>query len=675
MTENRFNLIDEPWIPMADHGRISLRQAFSEPLPPLPGGTVLIKIPVLKLLLAISQAAYTPTDDEDWLETRPEGLAEKALAYLEAHHDAFFLHGEHPFLQFPACMKAEMKSYGTAMPEVATGNTTWLFHQQLEQTLSEADRALLLIEQMSLCFSGKKPYNKLVLTPGHEKKPSGRPGPALCHMGLLHSFPVGSSLVETLWLNLLTLEDIKGQPQGEQGLGVPPWEVMPQGEDCPTARALKASLMGRLVPLARFCLLDEGGLRFTEGIVHPDYLSGMADPSAAMDASKARPKMLWVDPEKRPWRQLPALLSFLDAEKRGSGFFCLGLQKGLDRIRKYRNLCRMESVGIWSGGIRVSSTAGEQFLTGKDDELESEVRLDASLLGDAWFRMFESLMEETEARAKMLYSAVSKYGKAMKMDDKGAGARAAEAVGLFWQMVEPMLPAMLDGCDKEQTRAELLGRSYGLAVNLYDEACPHGTGRQVEAWIRHRPRSREETSVKSTESRHADLLAWVSDRLGEKPKIRDKGAVARLRRADSSENLAVQAWEILIRFHVEDRDFLPCLAVLAPMCRRDDPEDGTASLGRALGSCFDREDKELGSSRLRRLLNCGDMDELCRLLRPLLSFVDARSPRKLSYARLLDEVLSFRIPERRQEIKRRWAEGYWSDEGDGAAPEQNGESA
>jgi CRISPR system Cascade subunit CasA len=27
--ENRFNLIDEPWIPVADVGRVSLRQVFT----------------------------------------------------------------------------------------------------------------------------------------------------------------------------------------------------------------------------------------------------------------------------------------------------------------------------------------------------------------------------------------------------------------------------------------------------------------------------------------------------------------------------------------------------------------------------------------------------------------------------------------------------------------------
>jgi len=29
--ENRFNLIEEPWIPVVDHGRVSLREIFTHP--------------------------------------------------------------------------------------------------------------------------------------------------------------------------------------------------------------------------------------------------------------------------------------------------------------------------------------------------------------------------------------------------------------------------------------------------------------------------------------------------------------------------------------------------------------------------------------------------------------------------------------------------------------------
>ncbi len=479
MTENRYNLIDEAWIPAADHGKVSLRRVFEDEALRALGGTPVHKIALLKFLLAVAQAAATPADDDAWLTTGPQGMAAACLAYLEQHREAFRLYGSQPFLQMPACMKAEPKSYGAAMPETAFGNTTLLTDLQLEPEPDDAAKALLLLTQMNLCLGGKKPFNRLVLTPGYEKKASSHPGPSICYSGLLHSFLSGRTLQETLWLNLLTREDIAGQKQWEHGPGTPPWEVMPQGEDCPAARALKSSLMGRLVGLARFCLLTSEGLRFTEGIVHPDYMSGMVDPSAAIDASGSKPRMLWTDPEKRPWRRLPALLSFLDASS-PSGFHCLGLRKGLARVKR----TSLETVGIWCGGVKVSSNAGEQYLTGTDDVVESEAWFCRTALESGWFASFRGIMEKTEHLASLVYGTTRSYWAAMKVQDKSHAERAS---GRFWQLVEPTFQTLIDGCDRTEAAQTLLRKYRAAAIAVYDEACPHGTSRQFEQWIRHRP--------------------------------------------------------------------------------------------------------------------------------------------------------------------------------------------
>ena len=327
MTIQHFNLLYEPCIPVVDRGRVSLRAVFEDSTLTALSGTPLQKIALMKFLLAIAQAAGTPADVDEWLELGPDGLAKKCVAYLKAHEDCFWLYGPRPFLQMPACEKAETKAYGSVMPDVAFGNTTLLTQLQVEPELDDADKFLLLLVQLSLCFGGKKPYNKLVLSAGYEKKASARPGPGICFKGLLHSFVLGDNIRESLHLNLLTQEEIAEQKQWTAGIGTVPWEKMPEGEACPIAEELKNSLMGRLVPMARFCLLTDKGLKFTEGINHPDYSVGMVDPSCAIDASKAKPSVLWADPEKRPWRQLPALLSFLGTQ-RSSGFYCLGLKKG-----------------------------------------------------------------------------------------------------------------------------------------------------------------------------------------------------------------------------------------------------------------------------------------------------------------------------------------------------------
>ena len=159
------------------------------------------------------------------------------------------------------------------------------------------------------------------------------------------------------------------------------------------------------------------------------------------------------------------------------------------------------------------------------------------------------------------------------------------------------------------------------------------------------------------EYRYEHFIHWIQDRLGNSPRIRDNGAIARLRRADSHEQ-APQAWDILLKLNIPTKDFGICLMVGAAMCRRGETADGKASLGLALASCFD--DREQGSLRLRRLLACTDSEELCRVLRPLLGFIDSRATYRLCYARLLDELAKFDSLNWQEHIKLRWTQDFWN---------------
>lgn len=487
--DRHFNLIDELWIPVAGRGRASLRQVFSEPDLRALGGNPVEKIALTKLLLAIAQAAATPDDDAAWQAMGPHGMAQKCLAYLDQWHDRFDLYGERPFLQMPAIAAAEVKSYGTVLPEIATGNTTVLTHGQVERRLNDADKAVLLVCLMGFALGGKKTDNSITLTVGYagkrnEKgKPStGKPGPAVAHMGLLHTLLQGSCLQQTLWLNLLTRACIAQDPRFPGGLGVAPWETMPSGEDDEVARALKQSIMGRLVPLCRFCLLTGDGLHYSEGIAHANYKDGVCDPSAAVNWSGKQPKALWVNPEKRPWRELTALLGFL-AQGQIAGYECLNLASGVDRTT-----AAVDSFGIWSGGMSVSSNAGEQFLKGDDDFVESLLVLQSAALGEYWFAQLQTEMLALDELAKGLYGRVLGYFKAQLVD--GADL-AAQATHLFWQLCEGDFQALLDCCDQTDAgasaRHRLRRRFAGNAQQAYDRYCPKDTARQLDAWARCRP--------------------------------------------------------------------------------------------------------------------------------------------------------------------------------------------
>lgn len=489
MMENQFNLIDEPWIPIADVGQVSLREVFTNPNYRGLGGNPIQKIAVIKLLLAIAQACSTPADDLAWRRLGTDGLAQKCLGYLDCWYDRFYLYGDKPFLQLPAIAVAEIKSFGVLLPEVATGNTTVLSQFQMERQLDDAEKAMLVTTLMAFALGGKKTDNSIVLSPGYlgkrnaKGKPSSSvPGPAVERNGLLHNFVLGSSLRQTLWLNLLTLNQIERSRMFSEGIGTAPWERMPTGEACPVAEAMKHSLLGRLVPISRFCLLTDQGLHYSEGLAHKGYREGVADPSVAVNYSGKDPKALWVNPSKRPWRELTSLLGFLE-QTSNHGFQSLYLQDGLSRARS-----DTEVFGIWSGGLRVSTNAGEQYVSGSDDFVESVVTLHSASLGENWFARFKNEMTAMDDLAKTLYGRVLAYCKDQKIENTNLAERSSQ---LFWQLCERDFQQLVDCCEPDEAsrlRLVQLRKKFAHYVHqAYDHYCPRETARQLDAWARRRP--------------------------------------------------------------------------------------------------------------------------------------------------------------------------------------------
>ena len=139
---NQFNLVDEPWIPVADHGKVSLKQLFAQDGYKALGGNPIQKIALFKLLFAISQAAATPKDELEWRAMSTQQLAEKCIAYLDKWYDSFYLYGLYPFLQMPNIDKAKVVPFGAVLPQIATGNTTVLTQSQVDKPLDHADKAL-----------------------------------------------------------------------------------------------------------------------------------------------------------------------------------------------------------------------------------------------------------------------------------------------------------------------------------------------------------------------------------------------------------------------------------------------------------------------------------------------------------------------------------------------------
>ncbi|MCP4648593.1 MAG: type I-E CRISPR-associated protein Cse1/CasA [PVC group bacterium] len=484
--KNHFNLVEEPWIPVADKGLVSLCQVFSDSSLKALGGNPVQKIALTKLLLAITQAAFTPKNADEWATAGIEGMTSKTLAYLEQKKDLFWLYGEKPFLQMPSITKAEKQSYGAVLIHIATGNTTILLQSQTDHNLTDAEKALIVVVLMGFAPGGKKTDNSVILSSGYKgkenkkgKPSTGKPGPSLGFMGYLHSFINGISLNETIWLNLLCQTEVSSIKIFTEGCGVVPWEKMPTGEDDLIARNLKCSYMGRLVPVSRFVYLAENGIHYSEGIAHPTHKEGCFDPSISVDFSN-KPKAMWVDPEKRPWRQLTSLLSFV-ADGKTDTFECLQLRTCISRVGR-----KIHSIGIWSGGLRVKSNAGEQFVSGMNDFVESEVFLQTEWFGKNWFAQLKAEMDILEELSKISYSATNRYFKHQFAVGK---KQAGQATNLFWQLCERKFQKLVDICGESTSESVKETRKTFVRYvdKVYNTYCPRNTARQLDAWAANRP--------------------------------------------------------------------------------------------------------------------------------------------------------------------------------------------
>jgi CRISPR system Cascade subunit CasA len=518
--ENRFNLVDEPWIPVADHGRVSLRQIFSNPEYRSLGGNPVQKIALLKLLLAIAQAAATPEDEVGWKALGVQGLSESCLAYLDKWHDRFYLYGERPFLQMPkvaelialrtsskmnsavsASKKREAqlsglpKSFGAGFyPDLPSSNNTVLSKALIERNLSDAEKAVFLASIMNFAFGGKRveaDMNTLDGTPMGSRY-SASAGPSIGGWtGYLHGFILSGSVLSDVWINTLTKQDIASIQIWPQGVGAAIWEEMPISESDQISFRYQQSYMATLVAVSRFAYLDGDGIYYMDGLHYPSAKDGWFEASLILDRSGNEIKTKYVDPDKRPWRELEGLLSFLGSSS-SRGFECLSLRKGLDKAR-----VNFSKFSVWSGGLKVSVNSGDQSVKQNDDFVESEIWLRSEYLGERWISQLKIEMTELESLSNSLWGKVLAYYKELKSDNgkkienTHAGKMASQAKHLFWQLCERNFQELVDNCepDEESGKERQKLRQYfaGYVQQAYDRFCPSDTARQLDAWAKHRP--------------------------------------------------------------------------------------------------------------------------------------------------------------------------------------------
>ena len=488
---NKFNLVDENWIPVVDVGLVSLRRVFSDESLFRLGGTPIEKISMLKFLQAIAQAAASPKTENDWrkIGNNLQAFGKECICYLENRYANFDLYGEHPFLQMKQQELKEAKTYliSTRQPFIASGNNLFVRQSQIPTQISDAKKALILLSLMSCDLGGKRHDKNIKLQPNYEKK-SAHAGPAIAENGALHSFCLGDSILKTIWFNTFTLEEISKLPQCKEGLGVPPWDQMPKSEDDTIARKLKNSLMGRLVPMSRFCIIDNDSFHLTEGLWHKTGKDFSFDPSQHINLKKA--SLTWCDPEKRPWRELVALFSYLDSDPNRRSITCQQVWLSSQKLLKID----YENISVWSGGLQVSTNSGEQKASGLNDFIESECVVTPT---EDWYSKFINEMMNLQKATEYLQKRIVLYFKSlettsdnpmtMKKKSTISDKKASAAMKVFWGYCDCFKQRIIEECDTTDERKAIRKVLVSTMLNFFNETCPHNTPQQIRAWALSKP--------------------------------------------------------------------------------------------------------------------------------------------------------------------------------------------
>lgn len=480
---NSTNLLDTPWIPTPEK-LLTLREIFNQTDISFISGSPLVKISIFKFLQAVVQAACTPNDDAEWnlLSSNSfQELRKRINNYLDLHHDDFYLNGEHPFLQLNSVKEASSANLGILIPYVCSGDNNVVIteYQTMRGKMSDTEKIVGLLVLQNFGFGGKGKADRSFSIDKSGNKKTILGGPALGTYGYLHTFYKAETLIESLWLNLFTKKDIeKSNFKGK--IGTPPWENMPKSESDSRAKEYTNTLMGFLVPLSRYCLLDGDEIHITSGIPYLEISSGTFDPSVTIYRDdKNKTKALLVNPDKKPWRDLSSILSAFTTTSKHT---CLQISLPLERISKLNT-----NIMIWSSGLKISANSGEQFF-GKDDCFVDSCFMiqDFGNIDESLKRFSNEVLSLENVVSKRLYGCIKRYYSDLKVENDSL---IHSKMRIFWEFCEHHAQELINTCysnEFEENITRIRQKFAKIALSVYDNSCPNVSARQMCTWIKHR---------------------------------------------------------------------------------------------------------------------------------------------------------------------------------------------
>ena len=477
------NLIGDPWIPVVfQEGQtrtVGLKDLYEQAekirdlalTPPQ-------RIAVMRLLICITQVSLNgPEDKDEWLSCKPR-IASESLKYLAEQKEKFDLFSETPFMQIKD-LEADKSSLLDKLDfGLASGNNKTLFDQSSmpEGRIHPTGWASLQL----LTFLNFSTGGKVGQANWYNQKfsASTKAAPAL---QAAHLFIRGENFCETIWLNLITKEDVPKMPNGVWGK--PIWDAFPQfpGDKISIENATQTYL-GRLVPLTRFIKLyplEKGNDHVSPScIIGPpiDTLGfegppSYREPSTTVIATQKENQYLRVSVDKHIWRDLGSVLVIESGSDTG-GAITLENLKQIDQDRIF---------DVWVGGLIPSRADIE-------DAVEWNLALPAYFLrGDMQFKSYQTNVTLADESARSLSSAVRTY-----LDEvnayKGNDPRSRDArngivkrtTSIYWQELDQRYGLLFEDRQVDDDWRRIIRTALRKA---YEQSCVHETPRQIQAFV------------------------------------------------------------------------------------------------------------------------------------------------------------------------------------------------
>lgn len=474
--ENAYNLIDEPWIPVlmrdGTNRSVSLGEVFADADETIADLALnpYERVAVFRLLLCIAQAALGPErlkDEAGWLAAK-DAVGPVSTDYLKKWHDRFFLYGPHAFLQ-PDCI-ALAKADGTTpcdklVFQLASGNNSTLYDHEAVgggRALSDAKLALgFLIYQN---FSSGGLSGQCVW----DGAPTGKSiqGAPCRERSMLFSIVHGHSLLDTLWLNLVTDSWVHDSLKTDWGR--PFWEFDELARKAVSGN--ENTFLGHLAPLSRAIKLTRRSTTciLGEALSYPQ-IPAWREPMASVKLQKGTKKDEFLEayvtsnPSKMPWRELASILAVRETGGRKSALALRHLESTPDR-----------DFTLWTGGL-YSEKAKEV------DTVEWKAHLSVGLLEEPAMLRYEKAIAWADRQRGGLYFAAAEYAKAVFIDDASRFSIPAERA--YWDILaQAENQKFVLGVDSPTYKDDWKKATRKAAEEAYRRACPAMTARQMEAF-------------------------------------------------------------------------------------------------------------------------------------------------------------------------------------------------